>query len=180
MEQLELSLNIRIKDAESIEEPEGTPYSSQEISAWNRELEDCSTQQPYDKYRRKLSEEIIDDKRKKYIYESPDGGKTIYRREFGKSDREVVENFQRTINENKNFMENPNTDSRSGNYEDEMEMSKNRESWVCSICGKNTYDVEWDYLGSGTNHLGCELEIEMKTNKDWKGKGKKTKNKNIH
>ena len=35
---------------------------------------------------RKLSEEIVDDKSKKYIYESPDGGKTIYRREFGKYD----------------------------------------------------------------------------------------------
>ena len=37
-----------------------------------------------------------------------------------------------------------------------------KESWVCDICGKNTYDVEWDYIGSGTNHLGCELKIEMK------------------
>ena len=27
---------------------------------------------------------------RKYIYESPDGGKTLYRREFGKSDREKV------------------------------------------------------------------------------------------
>jgi|TARA_Y100000310_G_scaffold124101_1_gene122841 hypothetical protein len=36
-----------------------------------------------------------------------------------------------------------------------------RETWVCSICGKNTYDVDCDYIGSGTNHLGCELEQEM-------------------
>ena len=42
---------------------------------------------------------------------------------------------------------------------------KVKESWVCSICGKNTYDVDWDYIGSGTNHLGCELELEMKDNK---------------
>lgn len=35
------------------------------------------------------------------------------------------------------------------------------ESWVCQICGKNTYDVDWDYIGSGTNHLGCDLEQEM-------------------
>ena len=41
-----------------------------------------------------------------------------------------------------------------------------RESWVCGICNKSTYDVEWDYIGSGTNHLGCELEIEMKDDKD--------------
>ncbi len=42
----------------------------------------------------------------------------------------------------------------------EVEEQKDRESWVCSICGKSTYDVDWDYLGSGTNHLGCELELE--------------------
>ena len=39
---------------------------------------------------------------------------------------------------------------------------KARESWVCDICGKSTYEVDYDYIGSGTNHLGCELEIEMK------------------
>lgn len=28
---------------------------------------------------------------KKYIYESPDKGKTVYRREFGKNERELIE-----------------------------------------------------------------------------------------
>ena len=42
---------------------------------------------------------------------------------------------------------------------------KAKESWVCDICGKNTFDVEDDYIGSGTNHLGCELELEMKDDK---------------
>jgi hypothetical protein len=93
------------KDAESIEEPEGTPYTPEEIAAWNREVEDCSTQQPYDKYKEKLSEDIIDDKNKKYIYESPDGGQTIYRREFNKSEREVVKDWQEKINERKAFIE---------------------------------------------------------------------------
>ena len=37
---------------------------------------------------------------------------------------------------------------------------KDRESWVCNICGENTYDVDWDYIGSGTNHLGCELKSQ--------------------
>ena len=37
-------------------------------------------------------------------------------------------------------------------------MIKERETWICSICGKNTYDVDWDYIGSSTNHLGCELK----------------------
>ena len=38
---------------------------------------------------------------------------------------------------------------------------KARESWVCDICGKSTYEVDYDYIGSGTNHLGCELELEI-------------------
>ena len=37
---------------------------------------------------------------------------------------------------------------------------KERAKWVCSICGENTYDVDWDYIGSGTNHLGCELKSQ--------------------
>jgi len=41
-----------------------------------------------------------------------------------------------------------------------------REAWVCSICGKNTYDVDWDYIGTNYNHLGCELEVEMRE-KNW-------------
>jgi predicted translin family RNA/ssDNA-binding protein len=28
-------------------------------------------------------------------------------------------------------------------------------------CGKHTHEVDYDYLGSGTNHLGCELKLEM-------------------
>ncbi len=43
----------------------------------------------------------------------------------------------------------------------ELEENEARESWICQICEKNTYDVDWDYIGSGTNHLSCELEIEM-------------------
>lgn len=35
--------------------------------------------------------QVADNKEnKQYIYESPDKGKTIYRREFGKLDRELV------------------------------------------------------------------------------------------
>jgi hypothetical protein len=47
-------------------------------------------------------------------------------------------------------------------YDDsEIEEQNARETWVCSICGKNTADVDYDYIGSGTNQLGCELEIEI-------------------
>jgi hypothetical protein len=45
----------------------------------------------------------------------------------------------------------------------EIDEQKARDSWVCSICGENTYDVEYDYLGSGTNHLGCELQLEKES-----------------
>ena len=34
--------------------------------------------------------------------------------------------------------------------------------WVCELCGKDTSEIDYDYIGSGTNHLGCELELEMK------------------
>ena len=37
----------------------------------------------------KLSEDIVDNKDVKYIYESPDGGKTLYRREFGQMKRNL-------------------------------------------------------------------------------------------
>ena len=42
----------------------------------------------------KLAEDIIDDKEKRYIYESPDGGKTVYKRAFGSKERELVEDFE--------------------------------------------------------------------------------------
>ena len=43
----------------------------------------------------------------------------------------------------------------------EIDQEEVRQTWVCQICGKNTYDVDWDYIGSGTNHLQCELELEF-------------------
>ena len=40
----------------------------------------------------------------------------------------------------------------------ELDEQKARASWVCSICGENTFEVDSDYIGSGTNHLGCEMK----------------------
>ena len=40
--------------------------------------------------------------------------------------------------------------------------------WTCDICNENTHEVNYDYLGSGTNHLGCELkeqELQEKSDK---------------
>ena len=42
----------------------------------------------------------------------------------------------------------------------ELDEQKAREAWVCSICGENTFEVDYDYLGSGYNHLGCELKSQ--------------------
>ena len=43
----------------------------------------------------------------------------------------------------------------------ELDEQEARKAWVCYYCGKSTFDVEDDYIGSGTNHLGCELEAEL-------------------
>ena len=32
--------------------------------------------------------------------------------------------------------------------------------WTCEICDEHTHEVDYDYLGSGTNHLSCELKQE--------------------
>ena len=37
-----------------------------------------------------------------------------------------------------------------------------RESWVCSICGKSTYEVDYDYLVHPKLHLSCVLKEEAK------------------
>lgn len=42
-------------------------------------------------YKDKLSEAIVDNKEERYIFESPDGGKTVYKRKFGDDKRELVE-----------------------------------------------------------------------------------------
>jgi len=43
----------------------------------------------------------------------------------------------------------------------ELDEQEARKAWVCEICGKSTFEVEDDYIGSGTNHLGCELKLEL-------------------
>ena len=43
----------------------------------------------------------------------------------------------------------------------EEELSKEYlDYWTCDHCGKNTHEVDYDYLGNGTNHLQCELKLE--------------------
>lgn len=52
------------------------------------------------------------------------------------------------------------------NSEVDKQVEREREKWVCDICGKNTFDVDYDYIGSGTNHLGCEFEDEKRVTGD--------------
>ena len=56
-------------------------------------------------------------------------------------------------------------------YDDsEIEEQAIRAEWVCKLCDKSTADVDYDYIGSGTNHLQCELELENDRHtqsKDW-------------
>jgi len=40
------------------------------------------------------------------------------------------------------------------------DLEKIKKTWTCEICGGNTFDVDYDYLGSNTNHLGCELKLQ--------------------
>ena len=46
--------------------------------------------------------------------------------------------------------------------DDEIEEQKARDSWVCSICGESTFEVDSDYLVHPKLHLGCVLEEETK------------------
>ncbi len=47
---------------------------------------------------KKLSEEIVDSKDKDYIYESPDGGETVYKRKMGSDRRELVKDWEKLKN----------------------------------------------------------------------------------
>ena len=51
----------------------------------------------------------------------------------------------------------------------EEELSKEYlDYWTCDICDDHTHEVDYDYLGSGTNHLSCELkeeELQKKSDK---------------
>lgn len=44
-------------------------------------------------------------------------------------------------------------------------MAQQLSMWTCQYCGKDTSNIEYDYL-HGFNHLGCALEAESKTKAD--------------
>jgi len=79
------------------------------------------------------------------IFESPDNGKTIYKRKLGESKRELISNTK--------FKTETRYDM-GGSYD----VSISNE-WECEYCGKKTIDIDNDYL-IGVNHLSCVLQNE--------------------
>ena len=53
----------------------------------------------------------------------------------------------------------------------ELEEQEARKHWVCKICGQSSYDLDWDYIGSGTNHLSCEVRLELDEKKLYEDQG---------
>ena len=81
----------------------------------------------------------------------------------------IASEISKALDENGTY-----TERRDGWDPGEKHYEHERKKWVCSICGKNTYEVDWDYIGSGTNHLGCELKSELSSEySELRGKRKK-------
>ena len=76
-----------------------------------------------------------------------------------------IKKLRKEVKEVKNIL----TDETSRKYVQKLidnvkeeELSKEYlEHWTCYHCGEHTHEVDYDYLGNGTNHLGCELKLEM-------------------
>ena len=81
------------------------------------------------------------------IYESPDNGKTIYKRKIGESKKELI---------SKNRFKMETRYDMGGSYD---AMVFDEEGWECGYCGKNTFNVDNDYL-IGVDHLSCVLKNE--------------------
>ena len=44
----------------------------------------------------------------------------------------------------------------------QIQREKQKNDWTCKYCGKNTYDVDCDYL-FGTDHVSCAIENERES-----------------
>ena len=80
-----------------------------------------------------------------WIFESPDGGKTIYKRAMG-SDKKILVNGSKQL---------------------ELFPKLYSPEWECEHCGEDTSRLDYDYLGDGYNHLKCDLEEETRSD-EWK------------
>jgi len=68
----------------------------------------------------------------------------------------VVRAIMKKIRSGKGFFLNMNSidGERVPGQTDKEEEAK----WICKHCGESTFYVEYDYIGSGTNHLQCDLK----------------------
>ena len=97
---------------------------------------------------------------------------------FSAAGRQIIANAVITEMRKKDksfFLDLGTIDGKAKLTPEELEEQRYKEYWTCTICGKDTSGVDYDYIGTGTNHLGCELknithnkndlELEMKDNK---------------
>ena len=69
----------------------------------------------------------------------------------------------------KTYIQNKLTDETSKEYVQDLIDNVKEESRrivkrifrLLDLSGKNTHEIDYDYLGNGTNHLECELKLEM-------------------
>ena len=67
----------------------------------------------------------------------------------------IVRAIMKEIRLGKGFFLNMNSiDDDIPEAGDRLEEAK----WVCEHCGESTFYVEYDYIGSGSNHLQCDLK----------------------
>lgn len=67
----------------------------------------------------------------------------------------IVRAIMKEIRSGKGFFLNMNSiDDDIPEAGDRLEEAK----WVCEHCGESTFYVEYDYIGSGSNHLQCDLK----------------------
>lgn len=68
----------------------------------------------------------------------------------------IVRAIMKEIRSGKGFFLNMNSidGERVPGQTDKEEEAK----WVCEHCGESTFYVEYDYIGSGANHLQCDLK----------------------
>lgn len=95
-----------------------------------------------------IEKQLLLDGKIEYIYDSPDGGSTIYKRKIGEKKKELITS------------RNHKTETRydlGGSYDVEV---KEKDGWICSYCGDVTFNVESDYL-VGVDHLQCVLKNDI-------------------
>ena len=82
--------------------------------------------------------------------------------------KSIKDDLKTYINQNKltdetskEYVEALISNIKLGTINEEILSKEYLDYWTCDHCGKNTHEIDYDYLGNGTNHLECELKLEM-------------------